>query len=41
LHSSRSNASHCFSVGALLLAWFVARHWIVPVRAVAPQVEAA
>jgi len=26
-----------FSVGALLLAWFVARHWIVPVRAAVPQ----
>jgi nitric oxide reductase subunit B len=30
-----------FSVGALLLAWFVARHWIVPARAVAPQPRAA
>ena len=26
-----------FSVGALLLTWFVARHWILPLRAAAPQ----
>jgi nitric oxide reductase subunit B len=30
-----------FSVGALLLAWFVARHWIIPMRVVAPQAETA
>jgi nitric oxide reductase subunit B len=30
-----------FSVGALLLAWFVARHWILPVRSVTPQARAA
>ena len=30
-----------FSVGALLLAWFVARHWIGPVRDVTPQVRPA
>jgi len=30
-----------FSVGALLLAWFVARHWILPVRAVTPRARAA
>ena len=30
-----------FSVGALLLAWFVARHWIRPVRIAAPEVRAA
>jgi len=26
---------------ALLLAWFVARHWIVPVHDVAPRVRPA
>ena len=26
-----------FSVGALLLTWFVARHWIMPLRAAVPQ----
>ena len=30
-----------FSVGALLLAWFVARQWIMPIRAAAPQVRTA
>ena len=30
-----------FSIGALLLAWFVARQWIVPVRHAAPQVRPA
>jgi nitric oxide reductase subunit B len=30
-----------FSVGALLLAWFVARHWILPARLLTPQPRAA
>jgi len=30
-----------FSVGALLLAWFVARHWILPARSLTPQPRAA
>ena len=30
-----------FSVGALLLAWFVARHWILPARSLSPQPRAA
>ena len=30
-----------FSVGALLLAWFVARHWVGPVRVATPQARTA
>ena len=30
-----------FSVGALLLTWFVARHWFLPMRTHAPQPRAA
>jgi nitric oxide reductase subunit B len=30
-----------FSVGALLLAWFVARHWVRPIRAATPVAHPA